>query len=295
MVNKTDEIGQQAKAIALLALALKKNTEQAEMDCPDEQTIASYCDDQLNSDERVKFRKNMLHCPDSYSLWMAMERHRSEWQKTEPYADENRSFLQQCYDWFITPSYLTGGIVAVASVIIVTIMLRTGLSPQELSDSYEIIRAQPGISFDYSASEFRADTGQIKGVPIFINPALKAFRDGAEISRDSINNKSNQSLNSCMKSLQTCSTATELYQYAGSWAVLMKVSCQLDSESLYEAQQILLKRWHRQWKSGLQSPAANSGLNSRLEQIYQLIQKSVVIKTELCQANDELLRFALRQ
>lgn len=299
MVNETDnsqEPDQKAKAVALLALALKHKAEKSGADCPDENTIACYCDGQLSRDERSDFRARMTQCPDSYALWMAMERHRVSWQEAEQvvHAEQKHSVWQKIMHWMVTPSGITGGAMALASVMLVAILLRTGGNTPELSDSYENIWAQPDFSLDYSASGH----GQIKGVPIFVNPALKAFREGIDLSRKSINTKAIVLKVTCFQSLAACHTAEQLYQYAGSWTLLMKASCQIDDNTQYQqqlkTQQALLNRWYQQSTAQGILSGKNSGLDSRIEKLHQLIQQAGTEKATLCEATDELLRFAYR-
>ncbi|HFB64134.1 MAG TPA: hypothetical protein ENJ60_01215 [Aeromonadales bacterium] len=318
MVNETDNLQdneQKTRAVALLALAVKQNNEKTEEECPDENTIASYCDGLLSTEQRNQFRANIIKCPESYALWMAMERHRNEWQEAkQPVSDETyktSNLWQKISHWLVTPSGITGGAMALASVMLVAILLRTGISSPELSDSYQYIWArsagsgqsigseQSGFSLDYSDMS----TGQTKGVPVFVNSALKAFREGVELSEKTLVNKEIKALSlmsPCFHSLKECKTSIQLYQYVGSWTMLMKASCQIDSAEIdvrqYETQQNLLNRWYKQSKEQGLLTSKNSGLNSRLDKLHQMMQQgSEVAKAELCQATDELLRFAMRQ
>ena len=63
MVNETDNSEQKTRAAALFALALKQNSDKNRVECPDENTIARYCDDQLNAHEREQFREDYMSTP----------------------------------------------------------------------------------------------------------------------------------------------------------------------------------------------------------------------------------------
>jgi hypothetical protein len=295
MVKNTHKSKQSQKAIALLALSLKK-TQLRDEPCPDENTIAAYCDGRLNEEEIKKFKSIILRCPDSYSLWMKMEQYRHQWEdQISPQV--SASLWQKIYQWMIKPTHFNSSILAVASVIILSFVLKSALNTPQLMDSYKIIAySNKGISFSDRLDQYEGVMKGvvINGIPLFSNAETESFKEGIKIAKNKINNTSEVDFSICMESVEDCTDLEQIYRYAGSWSLFMSASCQLDSVQLYLNQQLLFNNWYKQLQRYKPLTDKSTGLSTRLDNLKALLSNTDAKKSEVCSINNELLRFVQR-
>lgn len=312
MSNKTENQEKKNRALALLSLSLKQNTEINVQDCPDENDIAAYCEGTLDKAEQESFLNKVSDCPESYELWMEMERYRHEWEES---IEQPLSIFQGVHQWLnklSTQSLWSGGAVF-ASIITIfftaSLLFRSDYTP-EMTDSYELLLKHPDFNQEqprirgksleqHQPNIVSTSTDSVKkssmatrtiSLKKVSQTALSGFEMGFNLAKYDTQ-KAVYSMDSCIKYLQQCTEPFDLYRYIGYWSFLMKASCQINSKELDELQIHLYQRWYQLWQSNMGSLVLEDGLKDGFKNLNNILKQQPIDKKQVCLANNELILF----
>lgn len=240
------------KIMASLLLATQ-NSDTVGSDCPSESDIVAYCEDKMSTSKRQQFRKNIIKYPSSYQLWMAMENHREDWEESTVKV-EDPSFMQQIFQWMVTPSHLFTGIghatagVMLALILVVIFSPIKGYQPKQASP--QIISLSPMGTMNVPITGIRSEIVLQEPQPV-------------------ISKKISEPVKQSLKKF-----------YA---------SCLNINSSHFESQRNLLQLWLKAWYANKAIIRKNNNKEIDLVVIELISQNKSASKEQLCHTVFEIL------
>lgn len=265
------DIGKQARLKVLLGLGLQsKNSEQVvapENNCPDEESIACYFDNTLTVKENKEFINSLVHCPQSYSLWLDMAEtldYTLE-QASRPIQDKAKKVTIFTYLNSLFSQHQIALSGAVATTFLLVMAVSFSFTPfTQLPLDKQIVKVwenEEVLDLAYiDITEFIPKASTKSGFNVMPFPEKIAFSSGFKqglIKMSSISqtiSSDNQTLN-FLNSLpdeapfckrKTCAKENTLNKQLGIWSSFVLQQCQQNKESpvrYWEKQNIVIKHF----------------------------------------------------
>jgi len=303
------------KLDVLLALAMADDKQLTSGECPDEEMIACYFDQQLSESEKQQFFRLLLKCPNSYAQWTRMAEtlgyHLDEQSAIQ--ASESKSWVEQLKYWLTSYQKLAAAMVVVGVTFFVVLNLNAPqMSLQQQMEAnwqehQKLYLAQMDVS-EYLAR--RQTKSTLTVVPFaektaFSHGFKKALQrlsviQNSQISAELIASLPAQNL-PCDNT--RCEQETLINQHLGSWSALILQQCQQSRTQtkvkFWQNQQTIYNKFNQEYKTLEQrygaSKLGTNFLNSRLQKMNRAFAQLPGQVQPVCDAINQLALYALQK
>lgn len=295
--KKTDSSSRQNRLRVLLGLSLLNDktdlTEDSVKNCPDEETVACYFDNELTAKQNKDFISLLSNCPASYALWISMldTLGYSRVKEQAVFANTKKKFTLLSYfnKLFTENKGALSGAVA-TTFLFVVVMSFSFIPFTQLPLEKQIVKVwenEEVLDLVYiDVSEFIPNGSYKSSFNVMPFPEKIAFSSGFKqglISMSSVSNEvnsDNKTLN-FLNSLpsepmhcerQACERENALNKQLGIWSSFVLQQCQQNMNSsvhYWEKQNIVIKHFIKEYQD---LPHSNT-LFSRVNRISESLQR----------------------